>query len=413
MPPKTPTKTIRLRRKRTKSYGEIDVYTAALARIEYLYKRFDHLSVAFSGGKDSTALLNLTVEVATKLGKLPVEAVFFDEEAIPPPTIDYVRRVMLRPDVRLSWYCLPFQHRNACSNEEPFWYCFDPRAKARWVRDIPPWAITEHPLFEWGMSYQHFNDIMHPPSLGTSCNLTGIRTQESLRRLRAVMFKRNDNYISETNLAAHIQKAHPIYDWNSTDVWRYVREKGCDYNTTYDTYNKTKFYNRLLTQRVCQPFGEEPLRNLHIWAECFPEMWHKILGRVEGVGTAWRYANTELYGVGGLGKPDGVTWREYLYVIYDTYPDEWRAKVTANVDKLVHRHYDKTDYKIPDEQPHPLTGLSWQTLCKIAIKGDFKNRTSDRIENEAIKAQRKLGINSYAEALAIYGKGNIVVKDWK
>lgn len=218
------------------------------------------------------------------------------------------------------------------------------------------------------------------------------------------------NWNGENVLVPHVQKAHPIYDWNATDVWRYVLENGIDYNTTYDIYNKTHFYNRLLAQRVCQPFGEEPLRNLHIWAECFPEMWHKVLGRVQGVGTAWRYANTELYGVGPSGKPDGMTWKEYLPIIYDTYPEEWRARVQKNVETLVKRHDDKTDYPIPDDEPHPLTGLSWQLLCKIAIKGDFKNRTSDRIQNEAIKTQKRLGIHSYAEALAIYGKPDIVVK---
>ena len=399
---------IRLRRKRRKSYENRTVYEAALERIEYLYKRFDKLVVGFSGGKDSTALLNLTVEVAGKLGKLPVEAVFFDEEAITPPTIEYVRRVMLRKDVRLSWYCLPFKHRNACSNEHPYWYCWNPSEREKWVREIPDWAITSHPRFEFGMSYQEFNDVMHPKGYNV-CNLTGVRAQESLRRLRAVTSKRNDNYISISQLVPHIFKAHPIYDWGATDVWKYVAESGIDYNTTYDVVNKTGFYNRLLAQRVCQPFGEEPLRSLWLYAECFPEMWHKILNRVDGVGTAWRYANTDLYGVGNNEKPDHLTWREYLNMIYDTYPSEFQPTVRENVERLVARHADKTDDPVPAEDSHPLTGLSWKLLCKIAAKGDFKGRTSQRIENEAIKVQQKLGIGSYANALAIYGKKNIRV----
>ena len=98
-----------------------NVYEAALERIEHLYNTYDDVVVSFSGGKDSTALLLCCIDVATKLNKLPVHAVFYDEEAIHPPTVDYVKRVMDSEEVYLEWYCLPVKHRNACSNKQPHW----------------------------------------------------------------------------------------------------------------------------------------------------------------------------------------------------------------------------------------------------------------------------------------------------
>lgn len=391
-------------RTRRKSYTGLNVYDAALDRIRYLYKRFDRIVVNFSGGKDSTAVLNLTVMVADELGRLPVQAIFFDEEAIHPPTVEYVERIHQRLDVNLDWYCLPVKHRNACSNEQPYWHCWHPDEKHLWVRDMPPWAIRTHPKFEWGMGFAEFADVMFDPDGGTVVNLTGVRTQESFRRMKAVSIKKNDNYITATGNLGYIYKAHPIYDWSSEDVWKLVEQWKLDYNRTYDVFNRTRHHNKLLSQRVCPPFGEEPLRGLWLYAECFPEMWHKMLNRVQGVGTAWRYSNTELYGVGDIDKPRGVTWQEYIEFVLETYAVRERGAVRKNVQSIINRHIAKTADPIPEEEPHPLTGTSWKFICKIAIKGDLKGRTAPKLEQEAIKMQKKLGLGSYERAKEIYGR---------
>ena len=389
---------------RKKVFLDANVLDAALDRIRYCFASFDKVVVSFSGGKDSTALLNLTVKVARELGRLPVHAIFFDEEAIHPPTIEYVERVRARTDeVRLDWYCLPVKHRNACSNESPWWYCWHPEEREKWVRPMPERVITEHPEFKFGMSFQEFSDVMFTRADGTVGMLDGVRTQESFRRMKAVSTRRHDNYISAAVGYGAVKKAHPIYDWSSEDVWTLVNKWGIDYNRTYDVFNRTDLFNRLLTQRVCPPFGEEPLRGLWLYAECFPEMWHKMLARCPGVATAWRYSNTELYGVGKLTKPDELTWQEFCDVVIDQYSGKDRTAVRENVESLVRRHKEKTPDAIPDTGEHPLTGMSWEFLTKIILKGDFKGRTAPKLENAAITVRKKLGIESYEEAKKIWG----------
>ena len=380
-----------------KKYLDVDVYTKAKERIKYLYEQFDDVVVSFSGGKDSTAMLLATIDVATEVNRLPVNVIFYDEEAIHPPTIEYVERVAAMPEVKLDWYCLPIKHRNACSNSEPFWYCWDPEKKDLWVRDMPANAIQTHERFKMGMSMQDFG-IEHF-KFTNKVVIQGIRTEESLRRYRAVAMKKDDNFIAKP--ADGVRFAYPIYDMSSSDVWKLVSIKNADYNKTYDIFNKTSMYNHLLKQRVCPPYGEEPLRGLWVYAECFPELWEKMIHRVAGAATAARYGNTELYSQGF--KPDQTSWRNHVENILETYEGANRKAVTSVVNAAIRRHKKLTNDPIPEEQYHPVSGVSWQFISKIVTRGDFKGRVSQLMSHNAQSACLKMGITQL-EALEKYGK---------
>jgi predicted phosphoadenosine phosphosulfate sulfurtransferase len=260
---------------------------------------------------------------------------------------------------------------------------------------MPPWAITEHPRFKFGMTLPQAGLALLERN---ECCIQGIRTQESFRRYRMMAGKANDSFISRKAGAAY---GYPIYDWNSIDVWRLVKQRGYDYNRVYDEFNRTKLHGDLLHQRCNPPYGEEPLRGLWIWAQCWPELWHKMLYRVKGVATAWRYSNTELYGTGEL--PVGMNWKEFVELQIGNYSEiELQNTVRRQVARAVSRHYARTNDPMPDYEPHPLTGCSWRFMAKIAIKGDLKGRQIQMLAQQSTVALKALGI-TLDEAVERYG----------
>jgi predicted phosphoadenosine phosphosulfate sulfurtransferase len=393
-----------------KKYNNVNVYEASKERIRQLYMQFDTVVVAFSGGKDSTAALNVTIEVAREMGKLPVKTVFFDEECINFETIEFAERTMQRPEVEMYWYCVNIKHRNACSNLEPFWWSWDPTKKDLWVRPMPAHAITKIKGFngieqdeKTGIPYA-FKCLFQDKELGKVVIVTGIRSSESLRRYRIMATRENDNYITAPGggKLKNLTNAHPIYDWSAEDVWIAVSKFGWDYNVSYDMFNKTTMNNRLSAQRICAPFGEEPIRGLWIYKECFPAYWAKLCTRVKGVGAAVRYANTPIYSVGMKKPPEGLTWYQYTELALENYNDAEYKIVKKNIDDLIDMHYKKSTLDITEDTPDVISGVSWKFLCKIAIKGDFKQRIAGTASSNSEKTQKNLGL-TFAEAVMKFG----------
>jgi len=370
--------TVRYKRKknRTAIRSDKSVWELSLERTHRIYDLFDNVAVSFSGGKDSTAVLNVTLEVAREREALPLDVVFYDEEVCAPETIDYVRRVANRDDVNMTWLALPVMHRNSCSTREPYWYPWAPEAEALWVREMPPEAITTTKGFRRAPIGDHSPDYLADKYNGTVALLLGIRADESLIRRQGVSGRREDNFITgTTNPLVNFGK--PVYDWRTADVWTAPKLYGWDYNKSYDLMDKAGI--KPPSQRVAPPFGEQPMASLWMWAQCWPELWDKMIDRVDGAAAAARYARTQVYGAGGKSRPPrGMSWEQGIAYYLAKHPPNIQTWAARRIRQFIHTHFRDSSDPIPETTAHPKTGLSWTLLLKVARQGDLKSRTDPR-----------------------------------
>lgn len=385
---------------RKKKDVEKDVWTLAKERVNTAYDLFDTVVVSFSGGKDSTAVLNVALEVARERGKLPLEVIHFDEEVIATQTVEYVERVRQHPDINLRWLCLPIKCRNACSRKAPYWYPWDEADRDKWARPLPEGAITAADLP--GFPARREDRVELPDTVGLLFDpikygrvgmLLGIRAEESITRTRAVLMRGRDSrsYIREWTggfARGNLFKVYPIYDWRTADVWTAPHEFGWDYNRAYDVMEKCGFPAN--QQRIGAACGEEPMRALWYYKEADPAIWAKACRRVPGAATAARYAMTSLYSYGGTPeKPGGMTWQEWLRYWISKHPEPYRTEVAKRCKSWIAAHYKKTDEPLAEKQAHPLTGLSWKFIVNIAVRGDYKGRRQVNVNAADYDANRR------------------------
>ena len=371
----------RIRKRRVVEQSTWDL---AVERVAHTFDIHDHVVVSFSGGKDSSSVFQLAYAEAIRRNRLPLHVIFFDEEAIPYETEHYVRRIANLPGVQLDWLCVPIISRNACSRRSPWWSPFDPDVpQEKWVRPMPPegiWRVPgvyEHPPMAERLIIPDVSAGLFPPAqYGQTAVIMGIRGQESIMRTRAVSRRLVDNYIiPDTGKLAHgnVWKVYPIYDWTTEDVWTAHKLYDWDHNAAYDAMDKAGILP--FAQRCCPPYGEEPVRGLWMYRECFPNIWDKMCTRVPGANTAMRYARTELFSYRDRPqKPADMTWEQFILHYIAKFRPEDAQMIANRLRNEIEWHYSRTTEPILPETPHPVTGLCWRFLLMVAIRGDFKER---------------------------------------
>lgn len=367
------------------------VYELSIERIKYLYSKFDNIIISFSGGKDSMAILELTIHVARELNRLPVKTIFFDEEAISYETEKYVRETAQRKgEVDLYWFCLPIKSNNACSTKNPYWYPWSKFEKDKWVRPLPKEAITDIgiDLYSNEYSLSDITRLLFPKEIyGTVGLILGIRAEESMLRRRSVTRKEDENFIIKDKgdyyrksiVVDNMYRCYPIYDWSTIDIWTAVKKFNWNYNKSYDILNMHGVAPR--KQRVGPAFHSEAKKGLNRYKECFPELWEKMQNRVEGANTANKWGNTSIYGAQKktIEKPANLSWEEYLLKCINELEGKKKLIVARQVNMMWKRHYKKTKDPIL-AVPHYNTNISWQYLVSIALLGDLKSRKVAQIQ---------------------------------
>lgn len=330
-----------------KHFFDITVYDATQKRLRYIFNEFDHIDVAFSGGKDSGLLLNLTYEYAAKrnlLSKLSFH--FLDYEAQYQYTIAYVKRMFDKfKDVDRFWLCLPLVVPSSTSMQQGYWIPWNEKQKQLWVRPMPvgEYVINENNApfaFEPGISDYDFQEEFNSwlaQYYGKTAILIAIRAAESLTRFHAITSHRKTNSYKQRNYLINKGNhcnGYPIYDWQTKDIWIANAKGNYDYNRLYDQY----YYAGIPVSqmRVASPFLSEGIPALKYYQVIEPDTWAKLLGRVNGVNFSGLYGSTTAMGWQSIKLPPGMTWKRYVYFLLSTLPPVTRQNYEQIFAKSVH-----------------------------------------------------------------------------
>lgn len=402
----------------------INVYDAAKERIKLAINTHEDFYVSFSAGKDSGVLVNLVIQVAKEMNRLPVKVVFSDLEVIFEETSRYAKSIMDLPEVKPYWLCFDEIDHNGSSVFERYFRLWDKTKKDKWVREMPtmPYVINNENCPDalkkylelnnidlWSIEFfgEYLCDVFERKDI---CNFIGMRTEEAYGRHMAIAVekhrtKKNEYTYLTKNNADRTWTCLPIFDWRISDIWYYYHSQNKDYNRVYDSMLKVGIPLSLM--RTCYAFGEEQKQQLWIWQIIEPDTWEKMVQRVEGANFGKIYNHTNI-NRGKVTKPDEITWKEYLDILMMELPKLTKENFEEKF-KIVFR-YHKTMYgdklgipfetycqdsKNDSKEKSKETGLpikvffSYESLCGAIIRRDFvfkkygfgySNKMSKRIE---------------------------------
>lgn len=364
----------------------VNVDEAARQRIRWVFDNFPKVCVSFSAGKDSSVLLHLVMEEARRRSR-PVAVLLVDLEAQYACTMRHAEDVFVEyaDEIEPYWIALPLVLRNAVSQYEPRWICWDPEARGAWVREPPEVAITdpEHfPFYRHAMEFEEFiEDFAHWYSDGEplAC-LVGIRTQESLNRWRTIMSdakKTLDGRGWTTWKGGVVYNVYPIFDWKTEDIWRANGKFGWTYNPVYDAMHKAGL--TIHQARICQPYGDDQRKGLWLFRVIEPETWAKVVARVLGANTGSLYAHKSggLFGRIKVNLPPGHTWESFAGLLLETMPPASRTHYENKIAVFLQWYRARGVDQIPDDTDEDLAekfgkgGPSWRRIAQVLLKHDW------------------------------------------
>lgn len=339
-----------------------NVYEKSIERIDYIYDNFDRVVVNFSGGKDSTLVLHLALEVAKKKGRLPVPVFFLDQEAEHDSTIEYVRRVMNRDDVMPLWYQVPFKTNNSCSTEDNWLYAWKPGEE--WMRDKEPMAIKD---CKEGDEERRFTEVLdclvpeHFKGENIAC-LIGMRTQENFKRKIAIVDQKATwKYIGWCARRKGKYDFNVIYDWEYSDVWKYIHNNKVDYNKLYDW--QFQYGMSIPDMRVSSLVHEIAVKDLYFLQEIEGETYNKLQQRVKGVNCVAQNSELKFF----------QKELPYMFHSWEEYRDYLNEHITKKEkDKEVFRK----EFTSRDAMIMKGNKLLYDDYCKQCVKMILKNDTS-------------------------------------
>lgn len=366
----------------------MNVLQAARQRIAWVFDNFPRIYVSFSGGKDSTVMLHLVMDEAIKRGQ-KVGVLFVDLEGQYKMTIDHVRECyrLYQDNVEPFWVALPLNLRNAVSQFEPQWMCWDRDKREDWIRELPPEAISDESFFPFFWRRMEFEEFVPAfgewYSQGKPCAcFVGIRSDESLNRYRTIAGHgtKIDGRGWTNWVGATLYNIYPIFDWRTEDDWTYLGKERKPYNQLYDLMYKAGL--SIHQQRICQPYGDDQRKGLWLFHLIEPETWARVVARVNGANQGAIYAQESgnILGRIKITKPEGHTWKSFAFMLLESMPpataEHYKDKIAVFIHWWHQRGYgDSYGQDIPDEAPSANEAArdtpSWRRICKALLRNDY------------------------------------------
>jgi predicted phosphoadenosine phosphosulfate sulfurtransferase len=380
----------------------ISVFDAARERISFVFDNFPKIYVSFSGGKDSSVMLHMVMNEAINRNR-KIGVLFVDLEGQYKLTIDHISEVYRDYSSHIVpfWVALPLHLRNAVSQYQPHWICWDPSEKERWIREAPSLAITDEkyfPFFKRGMEFEEF-----VPEFGkwfgqgnlTAC-FVGIRSDESLNRYRTIASSKKQTFERKrwtTWCGDGLYNIYPIYDWRTRDIWIYNGKTGSKYNRLYDRMHQAGM--TIHQMRICQPYGDDQRKGLWLFHIVEPETWGKVVARVSGANQGALYASDQgnILGVGRITKPEGMTWEGFSMLLLGSMPTKTSEHFKNKISVFL-KWYQVRGFPdgVPDDGPLEKDKPSWKRICKSLLRNDYwcKGLSFTQHKSEAYEKYLKL-----------------------
>jgi len=395
-----------------KKYIGTSVIKASQERISKTFDDFERIYISFSGGKDSSVMTHLVMKEAIRRNR-KVGLLIIDLEAQYLETIKHIDEIVekYKNNIELHWFCGELLLRNAVSDFEPKWICWDNKKRDLWIRKKPKLKadLSQYDFYIPKMEFEEFMVLFGKwYSQNKSCaGFIGIRSDESLHRYRAITSIKNNlthkGYKWTTKLTTYLYNVYPIYDWRTEDIWLFhLKNPNYCYNKIYDMMTRAgvKFSN----QRLCQPFGDDQKKGLWLYHLLEPDTWYKLLNRVSGVNSGALYVHEKgnMTGNKDIFKPKGHTWETYTNFLLKSLPKKMQEHYKERFIKFIAGWKQRGYNKIPDKAPHDLEikcwAPSWKRMARCVLRNDYYckglGQTQPKSEAyekfKAIKHKRKI-----------------------
>lgn len=373
----------------------VDVLRAAEERVSWTFDSFPRVYLSGPSGKDSTVMMHIACREARRRGR-KVGVLYVDLEAQYACTIEAVAAMfdMYADVVEPYWVALPLHLRNAVSMAQPYWICWDPEARERWVRQPPARSITDPaalPFYRppWsttdgGRSAMEFEEFVeefgrwYGGGETTAC-LVGIRSDESLNRWRAIVRARKSRLEGKPWTAwkgGDVFNVYPVYDWRTEDIWTFHgRHPDLPYNRLYDLMYLAGM--SIHSMRICQPYGDDQRKGLALWHVIEPDTWSRVVARVAGANYGALYAGQRgnVLGIGKVTLPaTHPTWESYVGFLLDSLPVGEREHYEAKIAVFRHWWREKRGQEMVDEAPYDVEAKrkapTWRRVAKTILLND-------------------------------------------